>query len=309
MSFAGLSAFANTSIARTPEPSATVNGPFGVSQPASCGGSDPLRGVVLGGPRPGRRRGVGRAVAVDEVLAGEHRAALGVDEDAIGGRLDPGRVDDEGLERRDVATGQRRERDLTRALDVGEAGDVQAVPAARQAELARADAGDARQRRVVADVDRGPLPRLGVGQLRRAAGGERLVTADRRRGGHDLPRASGLRDADRHEAAAGRGEAAGGLAERDRMRVARGEPRVGHLRDARERGEAEQRAVAVQPGPGGVARRRAAGRAERAAGAHERRWRPELVPRDLGAHRLRVGALGRRRGDVAAADVEVRQAG
>ncbi len=48
MSFAGLSALANTSIARTPAPSATVNGPFGVSQPASCGGSDPLMGVVVG---------------------------------------------------------------------------------------------------------------------------------------------------------------------------------------------------------------------------------------------------------------------
>ena len=92
MSFAGLSALANTSIARTPEPSATVNGPLGVSQPASCGGSAPV-GASSRARGPGRRapwarRGVGRAVVVDEVLAGEHRAALGVDEDAVGGRLD-----------------------------------------------------------------------------------------------------------------------------------------------------------------------------------------------------------------------------
>jgi len=68
MSFAGLSAFANTSIARTPEPSATVNGPFGVSQPASCGGSDPLRGVVVGA-------GAWAARALGADLDGVRRAA------------------------------------------------------------------------------------------------------------------------------------------------------------------------------------------------------------------------------------------
>ena len=44
MSWAGVSALANTSIARTPAPAATVYGPLRVSQPPSSGGSSPENG-------------------------------------------------------------------------------------------------------------------------------------------------------------------------------------------------------------------------------------------------------------------------
>jgi hypothetical protein len=48
MSCAGVSAFAKTSIARTPPSAVTVAGPFVVSQPPSSGGSVPENGSTVG---------------------------------------------------------------------------------------------------------------------------------------------------------------------------------------------------------------------------------------------------------------------
>ena len=298
MSWSGTSALANTSIARTP--GAGGDGVRAVARAAAA-----VRGRQLAVERLRHRRLlrlrllVGRLV--DEALAREDRAAAAVDEHAVRGRLGAVGLRHDRLVRRHVPV-ERRERHRLGALKVVDARE----PERLEAGTALLERDDLRERALLARVRGGLLDRL-LGVERRLRG-QRLVTVDRARGGDDAPAVRPL-DADRHEAAAGGLEAADRLAQRDGVAGAAGQRRGADELEVLGRAELEELLVGVEP----RARRRGgavalhAGR-ERAARVDERRRRAELVPRHLGAQRLRVGTLVRGRLQLALADVAVGQA-
>ena len=180
-----------------------------------------------------------------------------------------------------------REGHLARLLDVAQPGDAQALPALAAGRLLAAQARDLRQRLDAADAGGGRLPGLAVAQARLAV--QRPVAVERRRRRDDLPGAAGLGHADGDHAAARGGEPVDRLAQGDGVGGAPGERVVAtSAMPAVELRRKSERLPDSHPRAASDGARALDGRAQRAAGAHERRGRAELVPGDLVAPRSRT---------------------
>ena len=259
-----------------------------------------VRGRQLAGERLRRERGLGRVV--DDALAGEDRAAARVDVGLVALGLRAGAVEDDRLVRRHPAVADGRERHRLRGLDVGDAGQLEAVEALRGGLV---DRDDLRERALLPRVRGGLLDRLLRRELRLAGEGRPAVQAAR--GGDHAPVAV-ARQADRDETAARGGEPADPLAEGDRVARAAGQRVVALELEPVGRVEPEQRGVGVEPRAGGGRGRGAADAGgERAAGVDQRGRGAEAVPVHAGAERARVGALRGGRADLPGARVAVGQ--